>query len=643
MSILERMPASWQAAIALLAQPVLKKIGVEYDMNRVYRECGVGRTSAFEAARLFSRAIETPNGKLKEARDKNRELDQTLRLTKFHNDVLRFLPEHPGAWIRGEERHQFSDEFKIFLLAKKKEYDLEWGEIGQRLDIPEETLKKFKHQVETKGSGDDDDNGGPTLRDLPEVFVETLRAFFQGRESKATVKDFAEKHPEILKSLEMGYKEFANLLLRLGFVSPKGIFLNNTGLDKIVRFKPQVIWGTDGKQMKVIINGEIFHFVWQCLIDYKSTVLVGGLVREAETTVNLLNAIKAAKENYGLVTRPMAIVIDGRLSENLPAIRAYLDEMGIEIIRTFPGNPKSNGITEGNFNIFEKWVGGQVTINGETAEEVALSIAKMLTEVFTQLRNNQPRKGLGQKTANEALAQAAKLTAEEEQTIRAKISALANRFKNEQAVPIVSARKQEAINQAIDLLCPPDIDTFRKRLAAGMFTMDLILDALAIFKKQREKYPEKTFDHTYFGGILRNLVDQRSVEMLHTELEKVYSEHWARMTAAMNEGRVQAETTDAMCERLSQEYLKSVIPAHGWLTLSHLQSAFLLAAGGSVAMAEQLRQRLTALVNKSRLECADKRKRLLRKIYVCESFVKQMKMAAEWKNLVATSSSYQAL
>jgi len=132
--------------------------------------------------------------------------------------------------------------------------------------------------------------------------------------------------------------------------------------------------------------------MWQCLIDYKTTVLVGGLIGKTETTDNLLEAIKISKIKTGVT--PMAIVIDNHLSENLPAIRTYLDDWGIEIIKTFPGNAKSNGIIEGNFNIFEKWVGGRVVLECKTAEDFSFSIAQMLTEVFTQLRNNQPRKSL---------------------------------------------------------------------------------------------------------------------------------------------------------------------------------------------------------------------------------------------------------
>lgn len=617
MIFLDKIPASWQAGFVLLARPALKRIGIEVEMARIYRELGVGHTSAFESARLLMNKMSTPPDSLSIERKKNRELDRNLRLTKFHIDVLRYHADNPRVWTQSEDRHQFTDEFKVLLLTKKLEYDLEWGEISQVLGIPEETLKKFKHQVKEKDPGD-----GPSSGSLSESVVDQLRNFFQGRSGKVTAKSFAEKHPQVLDDLKMTYAQFANLLLRLGFTSPKGIFLNNKGLDKIERFVPHAVWGTDGKLMKIVINGEIFRFIWQCLIDYKSTVIVGGLVGESETTENLLEAIRRSKEATGIA--PMAIVIDGRLSENLPAIRTYLDEMGIEIVRTYPGNPKSNGIVEGNFGIFEKWIGGHVIINGETAKELSNSLAKMLADVFTQLRNNQPRRGLGQKTPNEALASAEKLSPEEESTIRSKIQALANRFRNEQAVPIISERKAQAITQAIAAVTAPDVETFRKRLAPSVFTSDLILDAIAIFKKQQAKHPEKKFDHTYFGGILRNLVDQRSVEMLYTQLDHVYADHWARMVKAMTDTSKIAETAEQTCQRLSKEFLEAKIPAHGWITLVHLQTAFMVAARGCVFGAVSLRERLAEMIRKAKMSCPEQRMRLLRKLFECEAVVRQL-------------------
>src|ERR1700683_1426009 len=168
-SLIERLPAAWQAGLIHITYPIYQKFGVQLEMDRVYSELGVGRTSAFDAARLLAGKIETPPGSLKEERKKNRELGKKLRLMSFHNDVLRYLKDAPGSWTQkaeAEERHQFSDEFKAFLLLKKTEYNLEWGEVSEILGIPESTLKKFKHQVEEKNSNDGD--GGSPLRDLPD-------------------------------------------------------------------------------------------------------------------------------------------------------------------------------------------------------------------------------------------------------------------------------------------------------------------------------------------------------------------------------------------------------------------------------------------------------------------------------------------
>ena len=162
-----------------------------------------------------------------------------------------------------------------------------------------------------------------------------------------------------------------------------------------------------------------------------------------------------------------------------------------------------------------------------------------------------------------------------------------------------------------------------------MYTCDLILDAIAIFRKQQAKHPEKKFDHTYFGGILRNLVDQRSVEMLYTQLDQVYADHWARMANAMNETVKVTETAEQACQRLSQEYLDAKIPAHGWITLNHLQTAFMVAARGCTLAAAKLRECLAEMTKKAKMTCPEKRQRLLRKFFECEAVVRQLTMSTQ--------------
>ena len=161
----------------------------------------------------------------------------------------------------------------------------------------------------------------------------------------------------------------------------------------------------------------------------------------------------------------------------------------------------------------------------------------------------------------------------------------------------------------------------------SIYTAELIICALAIFKKQQEKHPEKIFDHTYFGGILRRLVDQRSVELLYSHLEQIYSDHWERMQTALEEKNLKSETTQAACARLGQEYLATRIPAQGMLVLVQLQSMFLLASYGCRERATNLRASLGQMVMKWKFDCAEKRTRLIRKLFECEAFVHQFAIA----------------
>ncbi len=500
---LDEIPKHFQAACAYLARPMLARMNIRYEMKDVCKALEIEHHSMLSSSRKMGKLLFSK--KSNEDYEKYIALKTQLNEEIFSKNIYEFKSNNPNCWIK-DERHQMSSEFKDFLILKKEEFNLSWEDVHRLLGIPVDTLKKLKGQKSTDRDDDEDNSNGSSLMEIPDHIIWKLRKYFHSRESKASVKEFIEKNPDVLSEMKLDYREFSSLLIRLGFISPRGIFLNNTGLDVIKRFSPNAIWGTDGKNINIEINGVTHRWVWQCLIDYKTTVLVGGVINKSETTDNLLEAILQARETLGV--SPMAIVLDNRLSENLPAIKQYLDEMGIEIIKTFPGNSKSNGIIENNFRVFEKWVHGNdgvIKINAQTPEALSLSIAKLLTEVFTQLRGHSPRASLGGKSSSEVAKNNFPLSNEEYQRIKDEIKALASRFKNEYSKPITSESKEQALSIAIELVKPPNLDLFKKRLSASIFTVELILKAIGIFKTQVQKNPEKHFDHTYFGGILRNL------------------------------------------------------------------------------------------------------------------------------------------
>jgi transposase InsO family protein len=513
----------------------------------------------------------------------------------------------------------FTQGYKECVHRARARHGISIATATRILSIPEDTLKKFSRSSATGTEAPTGANTPP--KELPAEVIELANAYLRSGKGQKSVKGFCRRHPELLTQLGLTYRQALEWLRELGLVSPRGIFLKNTGLDRILRFKPNQVWASDGKLLTVILNGEIFQSTWQCLVDCKTTAIVGGVVRDEENTKNLVDALETAEDQTGI--RPMALVLDNRLSENLPAVRPYFEERGIEIVKTFPGNSKSNAMAEENFNVFDLWVGA-VKIDGKTPAELARSITQALVEVFTQMRGHKPRKGLSMKTATEAMNEAVPATPEEEAAVREKLKALAERLKREQATPVVTEQKKAAIAQAILRTNPPHVDIFTKQLQNARFTPALILTAIAILETRRKQEPEKKFGHAYFGGILRRLADQETIEHLNTNLNAVYAHHWDTMGSLTRSDLALSLKThpEATCARLVADFLHMPIPAFASRILLDLKDAFIGASRGSRDRAEALRGSLAEAILQSRRSPHGRREVLLRKLYEWENFVR---------------------
>jgi hypothetical protein len=612
-------PVSWQGAMGIILKPVLSKMGLSLNIGDLCETLGIGRTSAYEAKKHIEEKLFQPPQDQK----KENELERDLKIEKnkvackeFEIEVLKYKIDHPDCYVDGQ-RPFYSEEYKEFILELKVKYGFTFEKISPIVAIPLDTLKKFPKAIDSKAPGD-------APKELPQNVVKLINIFLRSK-GKKTVKNFVKKNSGIEEELGMNYRQILSWLRRLGFVSTQGIFIPNKGLDRIIRFSPNAVWGSDGKQMNIIINGVKFKWVWQCLIDYKTTVIVGGFIGQEETTQNLLEAIKDSKEKTGVV--PLGIVIDNKLSENLPPIREFLDKYGIEIVKIFPGNAKSNGILEGNFNIFERWVGGKVVIQGDDPEALSRSIAQMLVEIFTRLRNHYPRKIISYKTPEETLKEAEDNppTPKETQRMKEKIKELADRLKKEQKITEISTRKQTAIDVAVQTVRPKDEDTFRKSLSHYNYPHYLILQAIAIFSTRCQLYPENNYDHTYFGGILRNLVNDRYIEKLNTNLNDVFYHDFEELLHKNETDLIQEIKADPVktVHALVVDYLKMPVPAWGNAILLQMKELFLLVAKGSAKTAKSLCDNLTKAIAKMTYENSKKRETLLCRLY-------------EWVNYVQT-------
>ncbi len=616
-------PADLQGAMGIILKSTLRKMGISLNICELCKVLGIGRTTAYEARDKIDDLLSAEPESKERVRELEAERDKEQtknRESDFIKSALRFQLDHPDCFIGGKSPY-YSDAYKLFILEQKSKFQLTFGKIYELIGIPENTLKKFPQVKESTL---------PTNlpKELPENVLLLINAYLQSKGNKS-VKKFCLKNPELLEELDMNYRQVLAWLRKLGLAHPKnGKFLKNTGLDRIIRFTPNAIWGTDGKQMNIIINGQEFVWIWQCLVDYKTTVIIGGIIAKEETTDNLLEAIKASKEKHGIT--PMAIVLDNRLSENIPAIKEFLDKYEIDIINTFPANPKSN-LVENNFSVFERWIGGTVSIEGNDPQAISKSIAQMLIEVFTQLRNHKHRKGFLTKTPKELMDDAIDnpISDQERETIRQKLKELSDRFKRDLKEPAVDLLKNKAIDLAVIEVKPNDEEKFRKSLSQTEYTHFLIFQAIAIFLTCQQDRPDKCYDYKYFGGILRNITNNSYLNHLNTNLKDIFYNKLEDLYKRTDDDILKSLKIDPVktCLYLAEDFLDMPVPAWSNMILLQFKDIFFLATAGTVQKAKSLCEQIANIVVSWSFKAKKKREFLLCKLYEWVNFIQIYEVA----------------
>ncbi len=394
------------------------------------------------------------------------------------------LIKNSGAANDNQKRASYAPWFKHAVYECISQ-GMTYKELARYTGISIDTLKKFKSQISDMPEKQPIDGKSMELaeiwRQCPPEHKKTLDAFTV--HLSRTRSDLSFSRDELRETLK-------NLALRY----PRGPSIENHGTRVKRKFEAHALCEGDGKWVKIEINGMPFSFCWYAFIDQGVTLLVGGNVDHSETALSFLEALKAGEQKAGFL--PIGIVIDNRFKENdLGSVQQFCAGHNIEIVRIFPGNSKSNGTIEGNFSIFEKFV-GEIKIEGKTALEIAKSIAQAFIEVFTQQRNHSGRKKLEGESPEEYSKGATK-----PEHARTAIERLASRLHSEElrreekwALIQDSARHFGALFQ-------PDVEKMKKQLEK--FPIEDIIAAQAAYMAQINTHPDKRYGSEYFFAILR--------------------------------------------------------------------------------------------------------------------------------------------
>jgi transposase InsO family protein len=395
------------------------------------------------------------------------------------------LMEQCGAYHAGRERKSYAPWFKR-LVVDCHERGQTYAAIAALTDIEVETLKGFRDSapaVLVKESLDDKS--------------QRITAAWRAASSwhRGTLDRFWSYLGRKCPDLSVARDEMRQILINLGLHTPRGPAIKNEGAQVKQCFAPHAIWEGDGKLVKIRINGELFPFCWYAFADQKTTLLVGSNVDATETSENFLAALKVAGTRAD--TYSVGILIDNRLPDSdLSEIRAFCREHNIILVRTFPGNAKSNGIIEGNFSVFERFV-GDIAIVGASPAEIARSIAVVIAEIFTQQRNHSPRASLGGKSPDEVSRGAGR-----PEQVRTAIERLAKRLEGEERQIAAKWGLIAPAQRHFGAISPESELKIQREL--GKYPAKDIIAAQASYIAQIAKHPENRYGPEYFLAILRH-------------------------------------------------------------------------------------------------------------------------------------------
>lgn len=359
---------------------------------------------------------------------------------------------------------------------------------------------------------------------------------------------------------KISYAQVRQTLIDLGLRYPRGPKSKNEGTQVKTRWEPHSLWEGDGKLMNIRVKGANYQFCWYCFIDQNSTLLVGSSIGPTESAETFLAALKKGRDQVGFYA--VGILIDNRLGKgqdiDLSTVRSFCADQGIILAHTFPGNAKSNGIIEGNFSIFEKYV-GDIEITGQTEEEIARSIALLISEIFTQQRNHSSRKRLGGNSPSEKTGGAPR-----PEQRRGAIERLQNRFEKEEKNIEQKWSLVQDLLPFFGSLSPESIAKFKAQL--DKYPVLDIIAGKASYLAQQRKHPEKRYGSEYFLAIVRNKQEQ--------QCKQIYNETFRAGMEQLGQVLPTRHTPDFILIPKLTDFFKSLVeqpsPSHIMLHLDSL-------------------------------------------------------------------------
>jgi hypothetical protein len=430
--------------------------------------------------------------------------------------VQKYLWEQPGCAYRVQQRLQYSEEFRHFILdlrePGKVAHGLSLEQLASVTFIPLPTLKDWFCAPRSKPSPPAvRPSLADKLRDQNLRQIATLWLSWHG-----TFQAFCVMLRD-QQRLPYGDTFIGNFLQRAGLRQRKkqepteAPWSSNT----FRAFFPGAQWLGDGTAIHIGWGTGDFVFNLEAILDVGSNALVGFGLSDFENEEVVIQAFLDGVASAG--KPPLALSLDNRNSNHSPAVvaAAASTEPPTDLLRSTLGRGQAKAPLEGAFGLLEQSL-PPLQIHEDQPREMARQALRLILTAWARGRNGRPRRRLGMKSPAELYGsyQACDQEIEEAKQWIQELKRrqdLSRRTREERRDPIKLALLQQGLTD----LGISDADG-HLAFQLAYYSLNAIADGLAIFEAKllQKILPDGADPGRYLGGIIRNQHDRLEQEAL---------------------------------------------------------------------------------------------------------------------------------
>jgi hypothetical protein len=490
----------------------------------------------------------------------------------LRGEVLRFMMRHPGCAHLSSQRAYYSESFRLFVLALRERHaDVGLTDFAEAVCVPLGTLEDWLRPGRAPTSAEPPvPSPAPDALepDAKQTQIETVLAAWSVWHG-----DFGCFCEHIRRDhrVALGNSLISSILFEHGERAPRrrsGRSRDEEALrGTFETFFAGAQWVGDGKQVVVVVDGEVLRQNLELVVDAHTDAFLGIDVRDEEDSQAVVAGFEGGVETTG--EHPLSLLLDNKPCNHTEDVD---DALGETIrLRATLARPQNKAHVEGAFGLFAQTI-PPIELSTRDPHELAKTVVLLLATIFFRVLNHRPRRDRDGMTRAQLYAQ--DVTPQQRE---AALASLTERMRKQQLAHETRAARTDPVvrgllDDAFDRLGLIDPEHhFRDAIACYPF--DAVVDAVAIFvgKRIAGTLPEGV-DARYLLGIVRNVHHRHESEAITDALlrERIAARDRLLQPLVHERDAILVDTAgdtsvtiDAIVDRLTRA--ERIVDRHFWL------------------------------------------------------------------------------